>query len=67
MILTEYDEEFVHKGWYQDGLEKGIAQEKNDTIRRMLDAGFTIEQICSATGSAEEQIIEAEKQLRLTV
>ena len=67
MILTEYDEEFVHKGWYQDGLEKGRAQEKNDTIRRMLDAGCTIEQICSATGSAEEQIIEAEKQLRLTV
>ncbi len=26
MILTEYDEEFVHKGWFEDGREKGLAE-----------------------------------------
>ena len=60
MILTEYDEEFVHKGWYQDGLEKGIkqgsAQEKEATVKRMLSAGFTTEQIVLATGASPEQV-----------
>ena len=76
MILTEYDEEFVHKGWYKDGLEKGIeqglaqgleqglaqgleqglAKEKANTILRMTDAGFSTDQIATATEAPIEMI-----------
>ena len=72
MILTEYDEEFVHKGWYKDGLEKGIeqglaqgleqgleqglAKEKANTILRMTGAGFSTDQIATATEAPLEMI-----------
>ena len=63
MILTEYNEEFVHKGWYKDGLEKGLEQgleqEKLATVKRMSSAGFTTAQISLATDLTQDQIESA--------
>ena len=44
MILTEYDEEFVHKGWYEDGLEKGRSEgllQMYALIEKLLEEGKT--------------------------
>ena len=45
MILTEYDEEFVHKGWFEDGVKKG----QIDIIKSMLAFGMTPEKISECT------------------
>ena len=45
MILTEYDEEFVHKGWFEDGVKKG----QTDIIKSMLAFGMTPEKISECT------------------
>ena len=45
MILTEYDEEFVHTGWFEDGVKKG----QIDIIKSMLAFGMTPEKISECT------------------
>ena len=56
MILTEYNEEFVHKGWFEDGVKKG----QTDIIKSMLAFGMTPEAIAECTKVPLETIVSLE-------
>ena len=56
MILTEYNEEFVHKGWFEDGVKKG----QTDIIKSMLAFGMTPEAIAECTKVPLETILSLE-------
>lgn len=58
MILTEYDEEFVHKGWFEDGVIKGRQEERSNIIKSMLASGMTPEKISDCTKIPLETILD---------
>lgn len=58
MILTEYDEEFVHKGWFEDGVIKGRQEERTNIIKSMLASGMTPEKISDCTKIPLETILD---------
>ena len=39
-----------------EGLNEGVSQEKKETVRRMLQAGKTVDDICIATGLTEKEL-----------
>ena len=51
MILTEYNEEEVHKGWFQDGLERGLEQGIQKAVDGMKAAGLSEDQIAAVMAS----------------
>ena len=57
MILTEYDEEFVHKGWFEDGREKGLAEGLAKGLEEGLAKGREEErlEIASLLGYSPEE------------
>ncbi|MBQ0163153.1 MAG: hypothetical protein KBS84_08365 [Treponema sp.] len=69
MSLTEYDEESIHRAWYNDGLEdgieqgitQGIEQTKIDNARKLFENGASIELISKSLEMTEEQIKEIVK------
>ena len=61
MILTEYDEEFVHKGWFEDGVIKGRQEERSNIIKSMLASGMTPEKISDCTKIPLETILDFEE------
>ena len=61
MILTEYDEEFVHKGWFEDGMIKGRQEERYNIIKSMLASGMTPEKISDCTKIPLETILDFEE------
>lgn len=61
MSLTEYDEESIHRAWYNDGLEDGIEQTKIDNARKLFENGVSIELISKSLDMSEEQIKEIVK------
>ena len=68
LVLTEYDEEKVMRGMYEDGLEEGIekgraegieegrAEANKDTARKMKLNGISVELIAKCTDLTEDEI-----------
>ena len=56
MVLTEYDEEKVMRGMYEDGLEEGHAEGVKDTARKMKENGVSIDIIAKCTDLTEDEI-----------
>ena len=72
MILTEYDEDFNNKTWYEDGVADGISQgitqgeqkKAVETAENLLKIGIgTVEQISQVTKLPIEQIIELQNKV----
>ena len=62
MILTEYDEDFNNKTWYEDGVEDGILKGKLEDTENLLKMRLgNVEQIALATKLPIEQIQEIQK------
>ena len=62
MILTEYDEDFNNKTWYEDGVEDGILKGKFEDTENLLKMRLgNVEQIALATKLPIEQIQEIQK------
>jgi predicted transposase YdaD len=62
MILTEYDEDFNNKTWYEDGVEDGILKGKLEDAENLLKMRLgNVEQIALATKLPIEQIQEIQK------
>ena len=59
MILTEYDEDFNNKTWYEDGILKG----KLEDTENFLKEGIKIETIARCTGLSLEQVQELQKKI----
>ena len=59
MILTEYDEEFVHEGWYQDGLEEGIKRGREEGLGEGIRKGReeTLQAIAGILGYTPEEFV----------
>ena len=72
MILTEYDEDFNNKTWYEDGVEDGILKGK---VEKVLEAAenllkmniLTIQQIAKATKLSVEQVQELKNKIESIV
>ncbi|MBQ5472309.1 MAG: hypothetical protein IIT58_09970 [Treponema sp.] len=59
MILTEYDEDFNNKTWYEDGVEDGILKGKLEDAEKLLKMKIlSLEQISEVTNLSIEQIQE---------
>ena len=58
MILTEYDEDFNNKTWYEDGIIKGKLEDAENLLKMRLG---NVEQIALATKLPIEQIQEIQK------
>ena len=59
MILTEYDEDFNNKTWYEDGVEDGILKGKLEDAEKLLKMKIlSLEQIAEVTNLSIEQIQE---------
>lgn len=62
MVLTEYKEEKVMKGFYEEGRKEGREEGRiegvKQTARAMKERGMTIEEIMDITGLSAEQIEE---------
>ena len=60
MVLTEYDEEKVMRGMYEDGLEEGIEKGRAEGIRyaarKMKENGVSIDIIAKCTDLTEDEI-----------
>ena len=64
MILTEYDEDFNNKTWYEDGVEDGILKGKIEDAENLLKMRLgNVEQIALATKLPIEQIQELQKKI----
>ena len=64
MILTEYDEDFNNKTWYEDGVEDGILKGKLEDAENLLKMRLgNVEQIALATKLPIEQIQELQKKI----
>ena len=64
MILTEYDEDFNNKTWYEDGVEDGILKGKLEDAENLLKMRlWNVEQIALATKLPIEQIQELQKKI----
>ena len=60
MILTEYDEDFNNKTWYEDGIIKGKLEDAENLLKMRLG---NVEQIALATKLPIEQIQELQKKI----
>ena len=67
MILTEYDEDFNNKTWYEDGVEDGILKGKQEKAledaENFLKEGIKVETVARCTGLPLEQIQELQKKI----
>ena len=63
MILTEYDEDFNNKTWYEDGILKG----KLETAENLLREGVSLEIVARCTGLPLEQVYELQKKIAVNV
>ena len=64
MILTEYDEDFNNKTWYEDGVEDGILKGKIEDAENLLKMRLgNVERIALATKLPIEQIQELQKKI----
>ena len=52
MILTEYDEDFNNKTWYEDGVEDA----KLEAAENFLKEGDSPEKVARCTGLSLEQV-----------
>ena len=60
MILTEYDEDFNNKTWYEDGVEDAKLEAAENLLKMRLG---NVEQIALATKLPIEQIQELQKKI----
>ena len=67
MILTEYDEDFNNKTWYEDGVEDGILKGKLEDAENLLREGIKIETIVRCTGLSLEKVTELQKKIAVNV
>ena len=63
MMLTEYDEDFNNKTWYEDGIIKG----KLEDAENFLKEGILPETIAKCTGLSLEQVQELQKKITVNV
>ena len=63
MILTEYDEDFNNKTWYEDGILKGKLEDAENLLRE----GIKIETIVRCTGLSLEKVTELQKKITVNV
>ena len=61
MSLTEYDEESIHRAWYNDGLEDGIEQTKIENARKFFENGVSIGLIAKSLDMSEQKVKEIVK------
>ena len=59
MILTEYDEDFNNKTWYEDGVEDG----KKEAAENFLKEGDSPEKVARCTGLSLDQVQELQKKI----
>ena len=46
---------------FADGIEQGIEQEKIETVKKMLEKNYSIQEIIDITGLTEEEIMKIKK------
>ena len=63
MILTEYDEDFNNKTWYEDGILKGKLEDAENLLRE----GVSPEIVARCTGLPLEQVYELQKKIAVNV
>ena len=65
MMLTEYDEDFNNKTWYEDGVEDGILKGKQEKAledaENFLKEGIKVETVARCTGLPLKQIQELQR------
>ena len=72
MMLTEYDEDFNNKTWYEDGVEDGILKGKEEkaleAAENLLRMGIgTVEQISQATKPTIDQVKELQNKVLVNI
>ena len=67
MILTEYDEDFNNKTWYEDGVEDGRKEKALEDAENLLREGILPETIAKCTGLSLEQVQELQKKITVNV
>ena len=72
MMLTEYDEDFNNKTWYEDGVEDGILKGKEEkaleAAENLLRMGIgTVEQISQATKLTIDQVKELQNKVLVNI
>ena len=67
MIITEYDEDFNNKTWYEDGIEEGILKGKHEAAENFLKEGDSPEKVARCTGLPLEQVYELQKKIAVNV
>ena len=65
MILTEYDEYFNNKTWYEDGVEDGKKEKALEAAENFLKEGIQPETIAKCTGLSLEQVQELQKKIMI--
>ena len=65
MNLTEYDEDFNNKTWYEDGVEDGILKGKIESAENFLKEGIKLETIAKCTGLSLDQLQELQKKIMI--
>ena len=65
MILTEYDEDFNNKTWYEDGVEDGKKEKALEAAENFLKEGIQPETIAKCTGLSLEQVQELQKKIMI--
>ena len=63
MILTEYDEDFNNKTWYEDGVEDGRKEKALEAADNLLREGDSPEKVARCTGLPLEQVYELQKKI----
>ena len=63
MMLTEYDEDFNNKTWYEDGILKGKQEKALEDAENFLKEGITVETVARCTGLPLKQIQELQKKI----
>ena len=61
MILTEYDEDFNNKTWYEDGVEDA----KLEDAENFLKEGDSPEKVARCTGLSLDQVQELQKKIMI--
>ena len=67
MMLTEYDEDFNNKTWYEDGVEDGRKEKALEAAENFLKEGILPETIAKCTGLSLEQVQELQKKITVNV
>ena len=65
MILTEYDEDFNNRTWYEDGVADGILKGKIESAENFLKEGIKLETIAKCTGLSLDQVQELQKKIMI--